>query len=1060
MAAGSWLRSTGARVGALVAVAVGGLALPLFRFVDEPTLWRTIELFVALAVVALLTWWVLRSPGIRWSPVLEGVLGIVLLALLIAELTAKPTLVGAGLVVLAATGLVAVILMRLRQEHAARIDGLRAARRRVLASPFVVLPGPEETAGSLLAAERAIAPFVGRRAERAQLRTWWEATGPQVMIVGGPAGVGKSRLVLTIAADINALDGQTAGRWTPNITPVRELLDAVLACPDRALIVLDDADLVPASVIEGLLQQLVERDTDTLVKVILVGRSAAGLERDLRGKLPQALHQNFRAIELPALGQDGDRRRWFAQAARAYAAAIGRPPPQVSDSDPRPVGFADDDMMLIQARAWLAVFAHEDRLEALRTALPAQVAGGMVTEERRRWLLSAREQRWGISPEVSDEGIADAMLGLIAANPPSTDQAVELLGRIPGQPHAKSARRNLARWAHAVYPGETEGSVAPRPDFLAAALLAAAAGRGVAWVHRLHLVADASSDAAAAIRLLRAAETIPGVGGLLAEVLRARPRLVESCLVDLGLRHARPRGPLAETVLAAVKDVEWSLDDLRRLRAFELDWPDIELRLCELIVVAVRGDNGVEPAQLADSLNSLGNALSELGRYRPALDTYAEATVLLRTLAADDPARYNPELARSLSSLGNAEGDLGRYQQALNAHTEATALRRTLAADDPARYNPELARSLNNLGTTQSELGRYHQALDTQTEATALRRTLAAANPARHNPDLATSLNNLGSTQTDLGRYHQALDTHTEATALRRTLAAANPARHTPDLATSLNNFGNAQQYVGRHQQALDTHTEATVLHRHLAADNPARYNSGLAHSLNNLGNAQDELGRYQVALGAHAEAIALRRTLAADNPARYNPDLAYSLSNLGNSLRHIGRHQEALDTHTEATVLHRHLAADNPTRYNPDLARSLNNLGATQHSLGRYQESVDTHTEAVELRRVLAADNPTRYDLELTNTLTNRSMALLDAQRPDDAIADLAEAVAWWARLAATDQATAEASLESARARLQRRCSDLEHDPSCAGEAERLADGRVDAFLAARRTLSTPAIS
>ena len=82
-----------------------------------------------------------------------------------------------------------------------------------------------------------------------------------------------------------------------------------------------------------------------------------------------------------------------------------------------------------------------------------------------------------------------------------------------------------------------------------------------------------------------------------------------------------------------------------------------------------------------------------------------------RDLADADPDRYRPDLAQSLNNLGNRLSELGRFTEALPIAEQAVAIRRDLADADPDRYRPDLAQSLNNLAGRLGELDRFTEAL-------------------------------------------------------------------------------------------------------------------------------------------------------------------------------------------------------------------------------------------------------------------------------------------------------------------------------------------------------------
>ena len=89
------------------------------------------------------------------------------------------------------------------------------------------------------------------------------------------------------------------------------------------------------------------------MKVLLLVRNHPTYIRWLRQQ-PDAPNSDVPATALAPVGQDGDRRRWFAHTVQAAAAALGTSPPPVSATDTRPVGVDGDPMILTLARGVLA----------------------------------------------------------------------------------------------------------------------------------------------------------------------------------------------------------------------------------------------------------------------------------------------------------------------------------------------------------------------------------------------------------------------------------------------------------------------------------------------------------------------------------------------------------------------------------------------------------------------------------------------------------------------------------------------------------------------------------
>jgi tetratricopeptide (TPR) repeat protein len=402
---------------------------------------------------------------------------------------------------------------------------------------------------------------------------------------------------------------------------------------------------------------------------------------------------------------------------------------------------------------------------------------------------------------------------------------------------------------------------------------------------------------------------------------------------------------------------------------------------------------------LAMALNNLGNRYSEVGRRQEAVAWTEEAVAIRREQAASNPAIL-PNLAGALSNLGNRYSEVGRWQEAVAPAEEAVEVYSKLAKTNPT-FQTDLAGALNNLGNRYSEVGRRQEAVGPTEEAVAIYRELAASNPA-FRPDQAMALNNLGNRYSEVGRRQESVAPCEEAVAIRRELAATNPAFQ-PNLAMALNNLGNNYSKVGRWEEAVAPTEQAVEVFRELAKTNPA-FRSGLASALNNLGIRYSEVGRRREAVASAEEAVTIRRELAATNPV-FQPDLASALSNLGNHYSEVGRRQEAVTPTEEAVTAYRELAATNPI-FQPDLAGALSNLGNRYRKVGRREEAVALTEEAVAALRDLTRHEPESFKPGLAMVLNNLGNCYSEVGWRPEAVAPTEEAVVIRRELAATNPA------------------------------------------------------
>jgi hypothetical protein len=825
-----------------------------------------------------------------------------------------------------------------------------------------------EGPAGLLDPRRGLVGFTGREHELGGLLAWCEDGAPRgVRLVTGPGGVGKTRLSVELCARLGPAGWQCV--WVADGAEAAALVVVVRrGQAGRVLLVVDYAE---TRIGLGELLGAVAVDGGP-VRALLVARSAGEWWDRLGGGEPavQELLAGAGSGEpLPvAVSGELSNAELVAAAVPVFAAALGvAAPSSVVVEPPGAVPVLD-----LHAAALVAV------LRSAGTGGPARVQVADVLAE----LLDHEERFWRGSAErlgllAGAAGMTPGMLRQVVAagallGAGSQDQAVQLLGRVPGV----AASVQLARWLRDLYPpqagppgGDAEWLGALSPDRLAEHLVVAELSASAELAGRCLTGLD-ERQALRAVTLLgrAAADQREAAGVLLERVLPLLERVVAGLPDDVGLLTAianaipYPSAALAEADLAITRRILAVLPDGDRgLRAWWLSWLGVTLsqtgHRAEALpptqeAVAIRRELAeASPGRywpgLAASLFKLGNRFLELGRLAEALAAEQEALAAYRELVEDYPGRYRPGLAASLSNLGVIFSELGRPAEALAAGQEAVAAYRELVEAYSDRYRPELARSLSNLGVDFWELGRPAEALPPAQEAVAVNRELVEAYPDRYRPDLAASLSALGFTVSELGRLAEALAAEQEALAAYRELAVAYPDRYRPDLARSLSNLGNRFSELGRAAEALPPTQEAVAIRRELAEAYPDRYRPGVAASLSNLGVCFYELGRAAEALAPTQEAVAIYRELAAAYPDRYRPKLATSLYDLGIWFSKLRRPAEALPSAQEAVAIYRELTAAYPDRYRPDLARSLQVLAIALHGLGRWAEARATRREA-----------------------------------------------------------------------------------------------------------------
>ena len=201
-----------------------------------------------------------------------------------------------------------------------RDDRVAAAERRdeMLDVLAAAAPGDQDDVLGLLRPDRSPVPFRGRGAELRRLADWCaDVSGNPVLVISGPAGVGKSRLALTFAL---RLPEQWARGWL-HAGAGATAAGAVRACRDPAMILVDDAD--GRADLAAFLGAVAEGYARPVIRVILLARSGQAW--------PRRWHRSWRTA---MSGSCPVRRSWSWNRKAARRTGSGGSPKQWPRSPP------------------------------------------------------------------------------------------------------------------------------------------------------------------------------------------------------------------------------------------------------------------------------------------------------------------------------------------------------------------------------------------------------------------------------------------------------------------------------------------------------------------------------------------------------------------------------------------------------------------------------------------------------------------------------------------------------------------------------------------------------
>jgi len=245
-----------------------------------------------------------------------------------------------------------------------------------------------------------------------------------------------------------------------------------------------------------------------------------------------------------------------------------------------------------------------------------------------------------------------------------------------------------------------------------------------------------------------------------------------------------------------------------------------------------------DPPVQARLLVLMANAYRQLGEFRKGIALAERAVALRRARQPPEPA----ELADSIDALGELRRSNAEYGQAEQLHREALSLRREMAPADPVL----IGRSLNNLALTLYEAGRNADALPLYEDALVLRRRVLGDSA----PAVLSTLVNIGLLRRTLGDYAAAEAAFRDVFEQRlRTLG-----ENHLSTANVMTHLGRTLVSLGRNDEAESLLRRALAVRRSLLGER----NADVSITLYELAYALQQRGKLDDAEGLLRESHAI----------------------------------------------------------------------------------------------------------------------------------------------------------------------------------------------------------
>jgi predicted ATPase/class 3 adenylate cyclase len=332
-----------------------------------------------------------------------------------------------------------------------------------------------------------------------------------------------------------------------------------------------------------------------------------------------------------------------------------------------------------------------------------------------------------------------------------------------------------------------------------------------------------------------------------------------------------------------------------------LRWLDAALASHVPVAAAVR----------AKALNAAGNLARELSEYSRSESLHAESLEVCRGLGN---TYGGADALNNLGLIAHLQGDNSTAQRYCR-----DGLRQFRAVGDKGG----IAAAMNNLGNIASKLGYLRRAAALHAESLGLRRDLGDRR------GIALSLNNLANVVLNRGNVEQATFLHKESLALRRELGDR------AGIATSLTNLGNIARAQGDARTAQQYYEEGLALQRELGDKRR------VAAGLTDLGILARDHGDRERAATLLRASLLLRRELGDQK------GIQAALHNL--STLALNQSDFAARVYHEETLALRRERGDRT-----GIAATLSDLGNIARAQGDYRAAQNYLEESLGLREEL----------------------------------------------------------------------------------------------------------
>ena len=339
---------------------------------------------------------------------------------------------------------------------------------------------------------------------------------------------------------------------------------------------------------------------------------------------------------------------------------------------------------------------------------------------------------------------------------------------------------------------------------------------------------------------------------------------------------------------------------------------------------------GESHPSVASTLHNLGLAWSDLGEKKKAIEYYEKALEMTKAFLGES----HPSVADTLIGLGAVWSDLGEKKKAIEYYKKALEMTKAFLGES----HPSVADTLNNLGNAWSDLGEKKKAIEYYEKALEMTKAFLGES----HPSVADTLIGLGLAWSDLGEKKKAIEYYEKALEMKKSFLGDSH----PSVALTLNNLGLAWSGLGEKKKAIEYYEKALEMKKAFLGES----HPSVASTLHNLGLAWSDLGEKKKAIEYYEKALEMKKAFLGDS----HPSVADTLHNLGNAWSDLGENKKAIEYYEKALEMTKAFLGDS----HPSVADTLNNLGTAWSDLGEKKKATQYYEKALEIYKAFLGDS------------------------------------------------------------------------------------------------------